>query len=697
MVTAVRRFAPRLSGSFYVPALLWLLVVALLVVGGIAIFVPDWSQARPDFRPNGSDVISVFPILAFATVGALVAWYQPRNLVGWLLIATAFAATFLISPKLYAGLAIDLGWKWLPAPDWIYWIGQFSWIAVFQLFLVLLPLYYPDGRLPGRRWRVLLWASALTVLIAFVTALDPASAPTGVANPMGIRALAGVSNLLFLPFLFVFLGTSLAAVLSLVMRYRRGSTQDRHQLKWLMAAAALLLLAFAVQVTVPAFQNDFLIPLVAPALPIAVGIAILRYRLYDIDFIINKALVYGGLAAVITAVYVLIVINIGALIGGSQRLWLSLLSTALIALAFQPLRQRAQRLANRLVYGRRATPYETLSQFSEHLSETYSHEDILDRMSRILAQGTGAERAEVWVRSGPRLVLASASPPSTEPVTPVAMQNGTLPPMPRDTVVPVSHQGELLGALAVDKKRGENLNNVEQKLISDLAGQAGLVLKNVGLNRELLARLDDLRASRQRLVTAQDEERRRLERNLHDGAQQHLVALKIKVGLAEAAAEPESKARPILAQLKHDADEALDNLRELARGIYPPLLASDGLQAALASHVRRLAIPVNLRVDDVRRQPREVEGAVYFCCLEALQNVVKSAQASAVDLRISAENSMLTFRVEDDGKGFDPGTVTRGSGLQNMRDRLEALGGSLEVRSAPGHGTTVVGKIPLSS
>ena len=697
MVTAVRRFAPRLSGSFYVAALLWLLVVALLVVGAIAIYVPDWSQARADFQPNGSDVVSVFPILAFATVGALVVWSQPRNLVGWLLIATAIAALFLIWPKLYAGLAIDLGWTWLPAPDWIYWIGQFSWVAVFQLFLVLLPLYYPDGRLPGRRWRVLLWASALMVLIAFITALDPASAPTGVANPMGIGALAGVSNFLFLPFLVVFLGTSLAAVLSMVVRYRRGNSQDRQQLKWLMAAAALLLLAFAVQFLVPAFQNDFLIPTVAPALPIAVGIAILRYRLYDIDFIINKALVYGGLAAVITGVYILIVINIGALIGGSQRLWLSLLSTAVIALAFQPLRQRAQRLANRLVYGRRATPYETLSQFSEHLSETYSHEDILDRMSRILAQGTGAERAEVWVRSGPRLVLASASPPSTEPVTPVAMQNGALPPMPRDTVVPVSHQGELLGALAVDKKRGENLNNVEQKLISDLAGQAGLVLKNVGLNRELLARLDDLRASRQRLVTAQDEERRRLERNLHDGAQQHLVALKIKVGLAEAAAEPESKARPILAQLKHDADEALDNLRELARGIYPPLLASDGLQAALASHIRRLAIPVNLRVDDVPRQPREVEGAVYFCCLEALQNVIKSAKASAVDLHIATENSILTFRVEDDGKGFDPQTVTRGSGLQNMRDRLEALDGSLEVRSAPGHGTTVVGKIPLSS
>src|SRR5207237_706155 len=271
----------------------------------------------------------------------------------------------------------------------------------------------------------------------------------------------------------------------------------------------LVLAALAVQILFPAVQDLPLLPLAASSLPIAIGIAVLRYRLYDIDLIINKALVYGGLAAVISAVYVLVVINIGALIGGSQR-----------------------------------------------------------------------------------LVLASASPPSLEPATPVAMQNGTLPQMPRDTVVPVSHQGELLGALAVNKKRGENLNSVEQKLIIDLAGQAGLVLKNVGLNRELLARLDDLRASRQRLVTAQDEGRRRIERNLHDGAQQHLIALKMKVGLA--LAQPESKTRAILEQLRHDADAAIDNLRELARGIYPPLLASEGLGAALRGQARRCTVPVEL-------------------------------------------------------------------------------------------------------
>jgi len=275
------------------------------------------------------------------------------------------------------------------------------------------------------------------------------------------------------------------------------------------------------------------------------------------------------------------------------------------------------------------------------------------------------------------------------------MQDGSLPEMQRDKVVPVSHAGELLGALAVNKRRGETMNTVEQKLVTDLAGQAGLVLKNVGLNQELLARLDELRASRQRLVTAQDEERRRLERDLHDGAQQHLVGLKIKLGLAEAAAQPETRVRTLIAQLKQDADEALDTVRELARGIYPPLLASDGLEAALRSHLRRIPVPVDLQLDGVPRQPREVEAAVYFCCLEALQNVVKYAQAHRAIVRLWTEGANLAFRVEDDGKGFDSATVPHGAGLQNMRDRLDALGGSLDVRSVPGRGTTIEGRVPV--
>src|SRR2546423_4099297 len=230
MLASVRRIVPRLSGSFYLATGLWLFVVALVVLEAIAIYLPDWRHARSDFRPTATDVVSVFPILAFATVGALVAWSQPRNRIGWFLIATGIAANFLSLPKLYAGLAIDLGSTWLPASDWVVWVSQFSWIVVYELFLVLLPLYYPDGRLPGRRWRLVLWSSALMVLIAVIGSLDPAGPGTGVPNPVAITALAGVlEKFLFIPLTLVFLGTSLAALLSLVVRYRKGESQDRQR------------------------------------------------------------------------------------------------------------------------------------------------------------------------------------------------------------------------------------------------------------------------------------------------------------------------------------------------------------------------------------------------------------------------------------------------------------------------------------
>ena len=676
------------------PALLLSLVLALLACQVFLTFAVDWRNVPDVFRPSNSSVVGLVAILAMCSVGALVAWRRPANRIGWLLLAIAFSAIFLDLPKLYAGVAVYVH-PGLPGADWLYWLSQIAWMFLFAQLLVLLPLWFPDGRLLSRRWSIVIGLAAIPVILVIAGSLDP-SATAPLRNPVGVQAMAGMNNALNgAPFAVLLLGTYGLGVSSLLVRYRRGGEQEREQLKWLLVGVVLLLAALLMSFFVPALQNAPLIPFAAATLPVAIGIGVLRYRLYDIDLIINKALVYGGLAAVITGVYVLLVVGIGAMIGSNQRFLLSLVATALIALAFQPLRQRAQQLANRLVYGKRATPYEALSQFSEQLSETYSHEDILDRMARILGEGTGAERAEVWVRAGHRLVLASSSPKSAEAPAPLVMDNGTLPNMQRDTIVPVSHAGELLGALAVDKKRGETMNTVEQKLVTDLAGQAGLVLKNVGLNQELLARLEDLRASRQRLVTAQDEERRRLERDLHDGAQQHLVALKIKLGLAEAAAQPETKVRALITQLKQDADDALDTMRELARGIYPPLLASDGLEAALRAQIRRITVPVDLQLDDVARQPREVEGAVYFCCLEALQNVAKYAEAGRISLRLWTEDANLAFSVQDDGKGFDPVTVPQGSGLQNMRDRVEALGGSLEVRSMPGKGTTIQGRVPV--
>jgi signal transduction histidine kinase len=207
-----------------------------------------------------------------------------------------------------------------------------------------------------------------------------------------------------------------------------------------------------------------------------------------------------------------------------------------------------------------------------------------------------------------------------------------------------------------------------------------------------------LRASRQRLVAAQDEERRKLERNLHDGAQQQLVALTIKLRLVDSMTEKDpAKARELLATLQTDAADAIDTLRDLARGIYPPLLADKGLAAALDAQGRKAAIPVHVQQDGIARYPQQTEAAVYFCCLEALQNVAKYANATKATVSLSHKDGVLAFAVSDDGQGFDTATMPRGAGLQNMTDRLDALGGSIDIRSRPGGGTEVTGRVPAKT
>lgn len=276
---------------------------------------------------------------------------------------------------------------------------------------------------------------------------------------------------------------------------------------------------------------------------------------------------------------------------------------------------------------------------------------------------------------------------------------------PFDRAVPVVHRGEAVGEIAVAKGAGEALTTVEEKLLADLASQAGLALRNAQLTQELHARLEEisataeeLRASRQRIVAAQDAERRRLERNIHDGAQQHLVALAVKLRLAQGLAERDpGRARDVLAELQSETTEALEALRDLARGIYPPLLADRGLPAAVEAHLRRSPQPVHLEVDPTVASARfdaRVEAAAYFCCLEALQNAAKHAQGAPVTVCLTAEDGWLRFSVADVGPGFDPEAGPKGSGLQSMMDRVEALGGTLEIRSAPGRGTTVTGRIP---
>jgi signal transduction histidine kinase len=297
----------------------------------------------------------------------------------------------------------------------------------------------------------------------------------------------------------------------------------------------------------------------------------------------------------------------------------------------------------------------------------------------------------VWLRVDDQL-RPEASSDGSPPAGPVPVEGHELPQLPdSDTGVPVVHQGELLGAISVQMPKDEPLRPAGQQLVADVASQAGLVLSNVGL-------VEDLRASRQRLVAAQDEERRRLERNLHDGAQQDLVALALKAQLADVTVDEDpAQAKHLLGELKADAAGALENMRDLARGIYPPLLADLGLAAALGAQASKSPLPVTVAADGIGRFPQQTEAAVYFCCLEALQNIAKYAHATRARICLQQQNGTLRFTVSDDGAGYDTSHTPLGSGQRNMADRLAALGGRLEVRSAPSQGTTITGHLPVPS
>jgi signal transduction histidine kinase len=280
-----------------------------------------------------------------------------------------------------------------------------------------------------------------------------------------------------------------------------------------------------------------------------------------------------------------------------------------------------------------------------------------------------------------------AEHPPRRPTLPTA--DGGLPEILGEDAFSISDRGELLGALSVAFPASDPMDPSKEKLVRDLAAQAGLVLRNVRL-------IEELRDSRRRIVATQDERAKKLERNIHDGAQQQLVTLQVKQRIVDSLVDRDpAKAHELLSQVQAETAAALDDLRDLARGIYPPLLADQRLAAALESQARKSTIPVTVDADRIGRYAPETEAAVYFSCLEALQNVAKYAEATSATVRLAQATGTLTFEVSDDGRGFDPDATSRGSGLHGIADRLAALGGELDVHSTPGDGTTVAGRVPL--
>ena len=667
---------------------------SLAIVGLIGVAVNGESLAE--------QIPYVIAFTLFGIVGALLLSRLPGNRVGGLLLfgaavtAGSFAAGELMTYLVREGITDG------PAVVAMGLVSSLGWLVGIFPVILFLPLLFPDGHVPSRRWLAFGWLCV--AVLSFLGAsllfgqdtLYGSSDEVVIANPFFVPGLAGLE----IPdavFPVSLIGLIVGSVTSLALRFRRASGIERQQIKWVALAAAFLASSFFLSTIASAFGlNEELIDSIVSGiafitLPVAVAVAVLQYHLYDLDVVVKKALVAGALVLLVIGAYAAMVGLLGVVTSGNESSGSVFVVALVLGLAFRPVTRFARRVADRVVYGRRATPYEVLAEFSERVGESYATEDVLGRMAQILGQATGAGSARVWLHVGKELQLAASWPTDAEPVGFAVITDDVLPAIAGETAVEVRDRGELLGALSVTMPPSDPMNPSKERLVRDLASQAGLVLRNVRL-------VEELRASQRRLVTAQDQERRRLERNIHDGAQQQLVALSVKTRLArDLTPRDPGKAAEMLTQIDAEIQKTLEDLRDLARGIYPPLLVDKGLGAALDAQARRSLVPTTVRAERIGRYPPELEAAVYFSCLEALQNVAKYADASSATVTLTQSNGHLTFEVADDGSGFDPEAVRSGTGLQGIADRLSALHGELTIRSEPGAGTRVRGRIEVGA
>ncbi len=557
----------------------------------------------------------------------------------------------------------------------------------------------------------------------------------GAAVAIGLVLLAGSRSL---PVWLVWAEALVAVVLGSVPAHRRyiasaGVTKQR--LQWVGCAVAVagevalviitlrLLLDWPRQGAAVAGAATVLVPLalIAAATPLVTRV----------DHLLVTTVSVSGLTGVIVSVYLVVVIGLGRVPHGGERqvLLLSMAAAGLASLLYLPARERLTEAANRLVYGERHAPDEVLRTFGSRLSRAIPMDELLLQLAESLRKTMALTTAEVWTGDGEHMERTTSVPhrpteqlsidPTALPVVARAGVSGGawvavwLPALltgradAQLRVAPACHSGEVLGLIVVERPAGgDAFAEEDDQALAELARQVGLALHNVQLDSALQASLDDVRryaeelqASRARIVATADAERRKIERNLHDGAQQHLVALAVSLRLTRdlVADDPETAAT-MLEALATDVKETIQELRDLAHGIYPPLLMDSGLPEALRAAAARS--PLAVEVDAaVGRQPTETEAAVYFCCLEAMQNAAKHAPEATVSVKVweDAAAGDLCFEVTDDGPGFDVQLATAGHGFVNMSDRLGAIGGKVTWESSPGRGATISGRIPMDA
>jgi len=673
----------------------------LLVLGVIACVVPpvvDLVAGHGVERPAANNFLIYIP---FFLAGAFAFWKRPdQRAARRLLLVGALAVLFSAVGNIISVVYLVHGpvsWFWAANT-----VDRVLTGAFYAALIAMLAVF-PDGHYHRRyeRWMVWLWGCLLPVspvveLLAhpavFVNAYNVWAAPQ-LRSPLYVPALASlypiiqsVDDQTLLPILI--------AALILPLRYWRSDPEQRQQVKWPLF---VLLGFFQVPIAgglaqlgvVPSALNNILFILAIVSLPVSFAIGIVKHRLLDIDLVIRKSIIYGALWLVIALTYAGLAALLGIAAGQRFPVGLAVALTIVAAMAFQPARRRLERLADRWVFGERLGGYELLQRFGTALEDTSDLTQLAPRVAATVREGLG-----VWWA---RIVMETETPEGPRFEAIGADGIGLDKPAQPEAVAALAHGDELVGRIECGPKVEGEWQRSDQDLLETLGRQAALAIRNAHLAAELSLRLEELEASRLRIIRAEDAERRRIERNIHDGVQQDLIALMAKIGLArtQLGGDP-ALVDATLSRLQEETRQALEELRELARGIHPPVLTDRGLLEAIEARAARLPLGITVETDRAlygRRFAEEIEGAAYFLVCEALTNTVKHAAAQGAGIRLEAQNGHLYVQVSDDGQGFDPHTTPR-AGLAGLTDRIEALGGTVRIESRQGHGSTVSATLP---
>ncbi len=639
--------------------------------------------------------------VASSTVGAVIISHRPGNTIGWLFCVIGILGAIRHLNAQYATYALLVVPGPLPGGEAAAWISSWIWTLYVGLY-ALLGLLFPNGRLPSRRWRWVAWIGGGVVLtgamlLAFssgpVYGLDP------ITNPFAVSGATGFTR----PVVLSMYTLVLVAVASLFARLLGASGIERQQLKWTACAAAVVasgvffgrIVSEATGVSWAAQVGFGLILIGLVSIPITMGVAILKYHLYDIDVLINRTLVYGALSASVVGIYVFVVGTLGRLFQVSGNLTISLFATGLIAVLFQPLRSRLQGAVNRLMYGERDDPYAVLSRLGRRLEGTLVPEAALETVVETVTQALKLPYAAIELRQDGEFRRVAQQGTSKGEIV----------------ALPLVYQGEEVGRLfASPRSPGEAFSPQDRRLLEDLAWQAGAAAHAARLTA-------DLRRSRERLVTAREEERRRLRRDLHDGLGPTLGGLTLGLDAARSTLpQGADTTEALLSELKAQTREAVSDVRRLVHGLRPPALDDLGLVPAIrqqaskhglladnpsggvlgeASHKNGLVFSVEAP-KQLPPLSAAVEVACYRITQEAVTNVSRHAKAShcRVSLTVDESRDALVLEVTDDGVGL-PDDRLAGVGMSSMRERAEELGGKLAVERNPEGGTRVLANLPL--